>query len=579
MPDSKETLNTLHSLVFAADRLRQLALPEDVLNPLIDLASLVTLRQQLGEDRPAFIGFIGCTGTGKSTLFNSFIGQEISLTGWKVHNTCGPVLFMADSVLKSLNQWEAKSVPLLLPALKREVHSNENYATFISENIAKGSPDTLHIISGPDEKYRDASGPETGPYVFIDLPDINSSPALDENLVALEVLPWLDVVIFMVDDETVFHRGYEQPVQFTNELEQPRFCALSNRGRDRVDLNHPDIKQTMSFFGVDSIHVLPKLKDKAFFDHEPAFVGFKQTIEANRKLAPPKPLVKRIARLTQRVIEENKKRQQTLQSLEKKISQMITTTLAEDALVSFEKILHDDVLQALRHLGLKRFAVSNLLNFFKVAASTGSLKHGLKLSFGDRRDKALAPKLRFDREKLAREVSKRLVDYRERILLAIRSHPDIDIIQEVEPVFTAMIDGDLQTGEEAATSQLYSAELRNIVSKFEQECAELLASDSVSKVIQNDPLVAVFLVAAFVADVFVLRGFVGWLLVPTAFRYLPFGKFEAIKRSFQHDIQNLIQKQLSLITRELHEIRIRTVLEDQDPLLQSLKVCAQYGKI
>ena len=423
----------------------------------------------------------------------------------------------------------------------------------------------------------DASGSETGPYVFIDLPDINSSPALDENLVALEVLPWLDVVIFMVDDETVFHRGYEQPVQFTNELEQPRFCALSNRGRDRVDLNHPDIKQTMAFFGVDEIHVLPKLKDKAFFDHEPAFVGLKQTIEANRKLSPQKPLVKRIARLAQRAIEENTKRQQTLKSLEKKISQMITTTLVKDALVSFEKILHDDVLQALRHLGLKRFAVSNLLHFFKVATSTGSLKHGLKLSFGDRRDKALAPKLRFDREKLAREVSKRLADYRERILFAIRSHPDIDIIQEVEPVFNTMIGGDLQTGEEADTSQPFSEELRNIVGRFEQECAELLASDSVSKVIQNDPLVAVFLVAAFVADVFVLRGFVGWLLVPTAFRYLPFGKFEAIKRSFQHDVQNLIQKQLSLITRELHEIRIRMVLEDQDPLLQSLKVCAKYG--
>jgi len=574
MPDSKEISNTLHGLVLAADRLRQLALPEDVLNPLIDLASLATLRQQLGEDRPAFIGFIGCTGTGKSTLFNSFIGQEISLTGWKVHNTCGPVLFMPDSVLKSLIQWETQAGPLLLPALKREVHSIENYTAFISENLKKGSPDTLHIISRPDEKYMDASGL----YVFIDLPDINSSPALDENLVALEVLPWLDVVIFMVDDETVFHRGYEQPVQFTNELEQPRFCALSNRGRDRVNLNHPDIKQTMAFFGVDEIHVLPKLKDKAFFDHEIAFVGLKQTIEANRKLSPQKPLVKRIARLAQRAIEDNKKRQQTLQSLEKKISQMITTTLAEDALVSFEKILHDDLLQALRHLGLKRFAVSNLLHFFKVAASTGSLKHGLKLSFGDRRDKALAPKLRFDREKLAREVSKRLADYRERILFAIRSHPDIDIIQEVEPVFNAMIGGDLQTGEEAATAQPFSAELRNIVSRFEQECAELLASDSVSKVIQNDPLVAVFIVAAFVADVFVLRGFVGWLLVPTAFRYLPFGKFEAIKRSFQHDVQNLIQKQLSLVTRELHEIRIRTVLEDQDPLLQSLKVCAQYEK-
>jgi hypothetical protein len=262
--------------------------------------------------------------------------------------------------------------------------------------------------------------------------------------------------------------------------------------------------------------------------------------------------------------------------LEKKISQIITTSVADDAPISFEKILHDEVLQALKHLGLKRFAISNLLHFIKIATSSGSLKRGFKLSFGDRRDKALAPELRFDREKLAHEVSRRLTDYREKILLAIRSYSDMDITQQVEPVFNMMIGDDLPAGEASDRLQAFNAELREITHRFEQVCAELLASDSVSKVIQNDPLLAAALVAAFVVDVFVFRGFVGWLLVPTAFRYLPLGKFEAIKKNFQHEVQTLIQKQLALITGKLHEIRIRTVLEDQDPLLQSLKVCAQY---
>jgi len=568
--------NSLHSLVLYASRLRQLSLPEEVANPLIDLASLVTLRRQLGDKRPAFIGFIGCTGTGKSTLFNSFAGQKISLTGWKVHNTCGPVLLMPDSVSERLDQWETKFGLLLLPALKREVHALENYEILISENLKKGSPDTLHMVRQPDDKFMGLSGQDAGSYVFIDLPDINSSPALEENLIALDVLPWLDIVIFMVDDETLFHQIYEKPVRFANELGQHRFCVLSDRGKDRVDLNHPDIKQVMDFFGVDAIHILPDLKDKGFFDSEPAFAGFKDALKAKRQLAPQQPLVKKTAKLAQLVLDENRKRQKTFKALEKEISHMITTSFAKDTPISLEKILHDDVLQALRHLGLKRFAVSNLLHFFKTAASRGSLKQSFKLTFGDRREKTLASKLKFDQEKLVKEVSKRLADHREQILVAVRSHPDIDNIQKAQPFLNRMLGADPETEESADGSQSFNKELENMVEKFEQECSELLASDSVSAVIRNDPLVAVFLVAAFVADVFVVRGFLGWLLVPTAFRYLPLGKFEKLKKSFQHEVQNIIQKQLLLITRELHEIRVQVVLDDQDPLLQSLKDCAQY---
>ena len=570
----KKIFNALHTLILSSDKLRRLALPENVLNPLIDLVSLFTLRLQLGEGRPSFIGFIGCTGTGKSTLFNSFIGQEVSLTGWKVHNTRGPVVYMQDSFFKILTQRETKFGPLLLPSLKREVYSTANDETFISEN--KGSPERLHLISQPDNKTLDIFGQDSGDYVMVDLPDINTSPALEENLVALNVLPWLDIVIFMVDDETLFHRIYENPVQLVNELEQHRFCVLSNRGKDRIDVKHPDIKQAMAFFGVDEIHILPKLKEKELFDNEPAFTRLKKIVSENPKASPQKPIVKRISKLAKLVLEENNQRQRVLDSLGKEISQTITSALVKGPPIPLEEILPDDVLQALKHLGLKRFAVSNLLHFFKASAHAGSLKHGFKLSFGNRRDILLSSKLSFDQEKLVFEVAKRLADYRERILLAVRNHADIDIIQKIEPAFSTLIGGLIKTKVNTDESPAYGAQLQAMVNKFEQKCSDLLASDSVSAIIRNDPLIATFLVAALITDALIIPGFGSWLLVPTAFKYLPLGKFEETKRSFQREVQGLIQQQLLLILKDISDMRIQIVLEDKDPLLQSLKACAKY---
>lgn len=575
MLGGQSIFNALRTLVLSADRLKALSLPEDVLNPLMDYASLITLRRYLGENRPPFIGFIGCTGTGKSTLFNSLVGQEVSLTGWKVHNTCGPVLFVPDSVLKQITQWETESGPLLLPSLKREVYSADKHSALFFEKQKTGLPDTLHLLSRPDDNRIDVEAQDFGPFVFIDLPDINTSPAFEERLVALKVLPWLDIVLFMVDDETIFHRIYENAVRTANELGQQRICVLSNRGKDRVDVDHPDVEQAMRFFGVDEIHILPELKEKSCFDNEIPFIRLKQTVAENRKLSPSKPLIRRISRLAQRTLEENTKREQALKSLEKEISLIINTSIAKDVPVSLEKILHNDVLQVLNHLGLKRFAISNLLNFFKVAAASRSLKHSFRLSFGNRRDRILFPNLQFDQEKLAHEVSRRLADHQERILLAIRSHAKIDIVQKVKPAFNTWIHRVTNTEVSTEKSPSFLEELGAIIKKFEQRCADLIASDSVSSAIQNDPLVATFLVAALVADAFAIPGFGSWFLVPTAFRYLPLGKFEATKRSFQRDVKGLIQKQLLRITTELHDIRIQTVLAGEDPILKSLNVCAQ----
>lgn len=296
------------------------------------------------------------------------------------------------------------------------------------------------------------------------------------------------------------------------------------------------------------------------------------------RLSPQQPLLKRIARLAASACDENSKRRQALNTLNTDILQTVRDALAQEAPISLKTILHDDTLHVLNHLGLKRFAASNLLHFFKSAAATKSLQRSFRLSFGSRRDEILAQLLHFDREKLIDEVSNRLVDRGERIARDMRGNPNFDFIRKIAPELSLSGIDAANTGSTATEPGPYATELFAIVEEFENRCRDLLASDSVSAVIKNDPVVALSLVVSLVADVFIIPGFGSWLLVPTAFKYLPLGKFEAAKKRFQRAVKDVIHNQLMQTAQQLRDIRLRIVLEDNDSLLQSLNVFAQYDK-
>jgi len=197
------------------------------------------------------------------------------------------------------------------------------------------------------------------------------------------------------------------------------------------------------------------------------------------------------------------------------------------------------------------------------------------LSFGSRRDEILAQLLHVDTGKLMDEVSKRLVDLGEQIARAMRTSPDFELIQKIAPRMSLQDNAAAKADSPAAENVSCAAELRMIAEAFENRCRELLAEDSVSAIIKNDPIVAFFLAAALLADAFVTPGFGSWLLVPTAFRYLPLGKFEAAKKRFQRAVKDLVQHQLMRSALELRNIRGRVVIPDNDPLLQALNVLAQ----
>jgi len=262
--------------------------------------------------------------------------------------------------------------------------------------------------------------------------------------------------------------------------------------------------------------------------------------------------------------------------LQKEIFQIARDTLAKDDSISLQKILPVDTLHLLNHLGLKRFAVSNLLYFFKSVAMKGSLKRSFKLSFGAQRDKIISRMLQFDCEKLVDEVTIRLVDHGERISLAIRRSPDLDFIRKLTPPFNPPDAGVINTIPPKVDPGSYKADLQAIIDEFESRCKDLLASDSVSAIIKNDPIAAFFLFVMLLADAVVIPGFGSWLLVPTAFKYLPLGQFEAAKKHFQRAVKEVIQKQLMLAPNQLRDIRSRFVLEKNDPLWQALNICGRY---
>ncbi|MEW6238805.1 MAG: GTPase domain-containing protein [Candidatus Omnitrophota bacterium] len=550
MSSERSNIEAAQTLVLSAERLRSFSFPEAAAEALLNLSALAALRAGLGVNRPVFAGFIGCTGTGKSTLFNSLAGRELSLTGWKTHNTRGPVMLGQDRFWRLVDELEKKLGKLLFPSLKREMVANGEKAA--------GAPGALLWTASSDPQWENT--------ILIDLPDINTTLARDERLLAMQLMPWLDAAVFVVDDETLYHRDYESFAEPAATLQQSRFCVLNNRGLDQVDLNHRDLRESMRFFGVESIYVLPNIGRGKRFGCEPEFLRFREALRKVRHPAPLAPLFKNAAPLAQELLDENRRRREALQSLQESLSAEIQSSLAKEPPIELRKILHDDVIQALHHMGLKRFAVSNLYQFMKRTAKTGSLRESVQLAFGNRKDQILSHALHLDLKKLEEEVRQRLSDHRERLKNCILHHAESQGLMEIAPEFRAAA---------LALNGSLAGSLSEAVQTFETQCRDLLASDSLKTSLKNDPLVALGVAAALAVDAFTLPGFGSWALAPSLFRYIPLGPFEKTKRKFQQNVNDIVRRTLLREIEQLNEIRRSIALEDADPILEALRTYSQ----
>lgn len=534
-----------------SDQIQACSFDESAAHILLNLAAAAAFRTRLGSDRPALVGLIGCTGTGKSTLFNSFAEAEISETSWKAHNTRGPIALMHDEFFKRLHSVESQQGVLLFPNLQRETISAK------SEPHATGEVTRLALASTDNSRWRRLAA--------IDLPDINTTLARDEKLIALELMAWLDAVIFLIDEETLFHRDYVQPAKMAAALQQERLCVLNNRGRDRLERDHPDIVKVQSLFGADRLYVLSEIKEgKRFIDH----ADFQQLRERIFLFKPKNncaPWAQAASKHAAYIVKANHGRRARLNRLELELDESVQTALRAQKPIPLKSIMNDEVISTLEHLGLKRFALSNMIHFIKRTAATGSLSHSFQVAFGNNREQALESMLQFDLDKLCDAVDARLDQHVETLQNAWNALLKEDEFCEITQEFNLA---------DSFNKNKRKERLAELLSNLETQCRETLQSDSLKNALRNEPLSAGLVLVVMLADIATIPGFGSFLITPSVLKYLPIGRFESIKRGFQQSVQGLIRDELRRAHTHIQDMQNRFTLDESGALYKALKAVA-----
>lgn len=167
----------------AADRLVELGLPWSR-RTAAACAALRFRRQAAGA--PALVGLLGGASSGKSTLFNALIGDEVSRISAHAHETRGPVAAVHDNRREAVRRWLAQG---LLPGGPTACEIAAGESTI-------GELDRLTVASHRDERLADI--------LLIDMPDVTSRMAADEGSLTASWLPWFDALIVVVDEERWF---------------------------------------------------------------------------------------------------------------------------------------------------------------------------------------------------------------------------------------------------------------------------------------------------------------------------------------------------------------------------------------
>ena len=160
---------------------------------------------------PGMVALLGGASSGKSTLFNTLLGSEVSRISAHAHETMGPV---AAIHTRHRDQWQSWAESgLIFPGLDTRVLSDGEVTT--------GQVDTILLYS------HDLA--ELAGTLLVDMPDVTSKMSADEGAVTQTLLPWFDALILVIDEERCFDAAvFSETVAFSRNL-GPRVWVIFNR--------------------------------------------------------------------------------------------------------------------------------------------------------------------------------------------------------------------------------------------------------------------------------------------------------------------------------------------------------------
>ena len=172
--------------------------------------------KRLITDAPAIVGLVGGASSGKSTLFNTLLGREVSRISAHAHETLGPIVAVHAASAERLRSWVNEGMVL---------------AEFEPLDAAREGPTTGQLgtvcICGHECT-------ELGSVLLFDMPDVTSKMSADEGSIARRLLPWFDGLIIVVDEERWFDAAVFDEIVERSRNFGPRLWVVFNR-TERAD--------------------------------------------------------------------------------------------------------------------------------------------------------------------------------------------------------------------------------------------------------------------------------------------------------------------------------------------------------
>lgn len=284
---------TLDRLWPELSRLQRLELSSEAFIRIADRIAALRYLLHAAPDRPMLVGLVGGASCGKSTLFDSLIARPLSRIHYQPHSSLGPVVWLHRSQRGAIGS-DSKPSRFLPMLTARELEP--------STQTTVGAVSEVILAIHEDHRWRQLA--------ITDLPDISSESARREGWLVRRLLPWLDLVIWMVDpNDYLFEDLYIDLIDEVSSLGQ-RSIVVVNDIHGQLHKSSQVVQDRIRRFRPDTSFVLPRLECRRgdpypLFQTEPEFARLQSYLESYRTRRPVEPLIAQVRQDAATVLHSN----------------------------------------------------------------------------------------------------------------------------------------------------------------------------------------------------------------------------------------------------------------------------------